>query len=95
MVGAALDVLTGQIFDYEKILKKGDPCVGVNLKFFKYLWNALTDERWESNLKDSAPSLKQDFFECYSLREWHDIVDTIFTVTGLNKGSLKQKNDPF
>ncbi|NDE63510.1 MAG: hypothetical protein EB053_04065 [Chlamydiae bacterium] len=95
MVGAALDVLTGQIFDYEKIIKKGDAWGGVKLKFFKYLWNALTDERWRPSLERSIPSLKQDFFENYSLRKWHDIVDTIFTVTGLNKGSLKQRNDPF
>ncbi len=86
MVGAALDVLTGQIFDYEEILKKGDAWVVVNLKFFKYLWYALIDERWESNLADSVPPLKQDIFKKYSLEERYNIVDTIFTVKGSIRG---------
>jgi hypothetical protein len=87
MVGAALDVLSGQILFYEKILEKGDARGGVKDEFFKYIIGALVDKRWRPNLVKSVPSLKQDFVDNYpDLSRWEAILKAIFTVTGLNKG---------
>lgn len=87
MVGAVLDALTGQIFDYKKILDKGDAKGGIKDKFFRYILGSLLDEKWITSLEESVPTLKKHFLDNYpNPRRWHDIVDAIFTVTGLNKG---------
>jgi hypothetical protein len=90
MVGAALDVLTGQMFDYKKIIEKGDQKGGVNYKFFKSLLGALYDKRWRSNLESSVRFSKSNFLESFSdNRRWIEIVSAIFTETGLGNQSIE------
>ena len=82
MVGAALDLLSGQILNYEQIVQKDNKTGGVRFQFYNFILRALWDPSWRSPLKASIPSLEEDFLDDYQPK-WNQIVDAVFKAAGL------------
>jgi len=84
MVGAAIDLLSGQILDYKKIVDKGDTKGGIKSQFYDYIQEVLFDRNWRSPLRKSVTSLERDFLENWpSIGQWYKLVGTIFEAAGL------------
>lgn len=83
MVGAALDILSGEILEYNNIVKEGEK--GVKELFFAAISNPLKDQRfWKKSLETAVPTLQKDFLENYPTpHRWGGILHAMFIAAGL------------
>jgi hypothetical protein len=82
MVGAALDLLTAEIWEYDKIIK--EEAKGVKELFFKAMFDPLKGGVWEKPLKTAVPTLQEDFLENYPTSDrWEGILHAMFIAAGL------------
>lgn len=81
---AKIDLLSGQILDYKKIVDKGDTKGGIRAQLYDCIQEVLFYRNWRSPLRKSVTSLEKDFLENWpSIGEWYKLVGAIFEAAGL------------